>query len=172
MENSEAIRRLDIAAKRVFDAFAKSGRTLCAAESCTGGLLASSIVSISGASAFFRGSAVCYCDEAKISILGVERATIDTHFAESRECAKQMARGALKLYSADAAIATTGFLDANVGEKPANLGGKVFVCASIKSKNGIADFCAEISLDPKAERNFNRTIAAACALESLSLTLQ
>lgn len=172
MEISDAHRRLEIAAQRIFAYFKKSGLTLCAAESCTGGLLGSSIVSIAGASAIFKGSAVCYCDDAKISILGVDRALIETHFAESRECAIAMARGALQIFAADAAISTTGFLDANVGNKPANLGGKVFVCATLKTTDGIKDYCACVSLDANADRNLNRIIAATCALESLSLTLK
>ena len=127
MEISEADMRLRAAARAVFDAFSGSGKSLCAAESCTGGLVASSLVSIAGASGFFRGSAVCYCDAAKISALGVSPLTISEHFAESRQCAEEMARGALALYGADASVAATGFLDGNVGEKPAELAGAVFL---------------------------------------------
>ena len=168
MEISEADMRLRAAARAAFDAFCGSGKSLCAAESCTGGLVASSLVSIAGASGFFRGSAVCYCDSAKISALGVSPLTISEHFAESRQCAEEMARGALALYGADASVAVTGFLDGNVGGgKPAELAGAVFLCSAVRSERGVETFCARLSLDPSADRNFNRATAAACALESL-----
>lgn len=170
MEISEADKRLRAAARAVFNAFCGSGKSLCAAESCTGGLVASSLVSIAGASGFFRGSAVCYCDAAKISALGVSPLTISEHFAESRQCAEEMARGALALYGADASVAATGFLDGNVGEKPAELAGAVFLCSAVRSGRGVETFCARLSLDPSADRNFNRAAAAACALESLKLS--
>ena len=83
--------------------------TLCAAESCTGGLVGSSIVGIPGASSIFKGSAVCYCDASKISILGVRRDTIDNCFAESRQCSIEMARGALRIFGADAAVLRRDF---------------------------------------------------------------
>lgn len=171
MDSDEVQRRLANAADRVFKAFAGSGRTLCAAESCTGGLVGSSIVAISGASAFFKGSAVCYCDDAKISILEVSRATLEKHFAESAECAKEMALGAARIFGATAAVSTTGFLDANVGDKPADLKGTVFVCVALDRGGKFDTFASRVSLDPSAPRNVNRAIVAACALESLSLAL-
>lgn len=171
MEISEANMRLRAAARAVFDAFDGSGKSLCAAESCTGGLVSSSLVSIAGASGFFRGSAVCYCDAAKISALGVAPETISEHFAESRRCAGEMARGALALYGADAAVAATGFLDGNVGGKPAELAGAVFLCSALRLKGGVETFFARLCLDPSAGRDFNMATAAACALESLKLSI-
>ena len=118
MDMGEAQGRLAAAARDVFEIFKVGNLTLCAAESCTGGLVGSSIVGISGASSIFKGSAVCYCDASKISVLGVRRDTIENCFAESRQCSIEMARGAMRIFGADVAVSTTGFLDANVGGKP------------------------------------------------------
>ena len=152
------------AARRLFGLCESGGLKVCAAESCTGGLVASSIVSISGASAVFAGSAVCYCDAAKERVLGVKRGTLEKFFAESPECAREMAKGALEVFGADYAVSATGFLDANVGEKPANLAGKVFFC--VYSKSGKSAACS-VSLDPRAERAENRARAALAAMELL-----
>ncbi|MBQ6534461.1 MAG: CinA family protein [Opitutales bacterium] len=152
------------AARRLFGLCKGGGLKVCAAESCTGGLVASSIVSISGASAVFAGSAVCYCDAAKERVLGVKRETLEKFFAESPECAREMAKGALDAFGADLAVSATGFLDASVGEKPASLAGKVFFC--VRAKGGTsAD--ASISLDPDAGRAENRARAALAAVELL-----
>ena len=171
MDSDEVQRRLANAADRVFKAFAGSGRTLCPAETSRGGLVGPSIAAISGARAFYKGSAVCYCDDAKISILGVSRATLEKHFAESAECAKEMALGAARIFGASAAVSTTGFLDANVGNKPPDLKGTVFVCVGVDRGGKFDTFASRVSLDPSAPRNVNRAIVAACALESLSLAL-
>lgn len=171
MDMGEAQGRLETAARAVFEIFKAGNLTLCAAESCTGGLVGSSIVGIPGASSIFKGSAVCYCDASKISILGVRRDTIDNCFAESRQCSIEMARGALRIFGANAAVSTTGFLDANVGGKPQELAGKVFVCACVGGGGKTSEFCSQISLDTNADRNLNRTITAACALESLRLAI-
>lgn len=172
MDMGEAQGRLETAARAVFEIFKAGNLTLCAAESCTGGLVGSSIVGIPRASSIFKGSAVCYCDASKISILGVRRDTIDNCFAESSQCSIEMARGALRIFGADAAVSTTGFLDANVGGKPQELAGKVFVCACVRVDGGkTSEFCSQISLDTNVDRNLNRTITAACALESLRLAI-
>ncbi len=144
------------------------GIKICAAESCSGGLVASSIVSVSGASAVFVGSAVCYCDDTKIKVLGVSRDTINTRFAESADCAREMASGALNLFDVDLSIATTGFLDANVYPKPTELAGRVFLCVCKKMPTGGVLFVDEVvSLNPSDDRNENRAQVAMVALNLL-----
>src|SRR5207245_9983371 len=78
------------------------------AESLTGGSLAVRLSAAPGASAFFRGSAVCYAGEAKRSVLGVRAETLDGPGAVSEECAREMAQGARRIFRADVAIAVTG----------------------------------------------------------------
>lgn len=97
--------------------------TLSTAESCTGGMIASEIVNLPGASRFFAGGACTYRDEAKRDILGVPQATLDAHTAVSRETALAMAEGAKRIYRSDWAISTTGIAgpDGGTPEKPVGL---------------------------------------------------
>lgn len=96
------------------------GETLSTAESCTGGMIASEIVNLPGASRFFSGGACTYRDEAKRDILGVPQTTLDAHTAVSRETALAMAEGAKRIYRSDWALSTTGIAgpDGGTPEKP------------------------------------------------------
>jgi nicotinamide-nucleotide amidase len=82
--------------------------TVAAAESLTGGNVAARITAISGSSGYFLGSIVAYGNEAKASLLGVTRETLETRGAVSAECAREMAEGARRAFGADVAVATTG----------------------------------------------------------------
>lgn len=96
------------------------GRTLALAESCTGGLLAERLTAEPGASAFFKGSAVTYSNDAKARILSVPQSELDQFGAVSPEVAKAMADGALTSFGADFAVAITGIAGPDGGseEKP------------------------------------------------------
>ena len=82
--------------------------TLATAESLTGGNVAARITAIPGSSGYFLGGIVAYGNEAKASLLGVSRETLDTRGAVSAECAREMAEGARRAFGADLAVATTG----------------------------------------------------------------
>jgi nicotinamide-nucleotide amidase len=82
--------------------------TLACAESMTGGGLGQRISHAEGASRFFVGSAICYAVEAKVSVLGVARSTIEGPGPVSEACAREMAAGARALFGADLAISVTG----------------------------------------------------------------
>jgi PncC family amidohydrolase len=84
------------------------GMRIAAAESCTGGEVAHRITSIPGSSAYFLGSAVTYANSAKMKILGVPDAILQSRGAVSEECALAMAEGATRIFEADIAVATTG----------------------------------------------------------------
>lgn len=92
----------------------KKQLTLATAESITGGAIASRIISVPGASAVFKQGYITYTNEAKESLLGVERETLEMYSAVSRETAKEMAYGAWKSAGTDAALSITG----NAGPKP------------------------------------------------------
>ena len=81
---------------------------LTTAESCTGGMIAASVVNVSGASNVFHQGYITYCDEAKNSILGVKKETLDKYKAVSPQVACEMALGALKISGADIAVSVTG----------------------------------------------------------------
>ena len=90
------------------------------AESCTGGLLASSMTSLPGVSAVFPGSVITYGNRAKIEHLSVAPETIERHGAVSAQCAAAMAKGALGMFGAAIAVSVTGIAgpDGGSGEKP------------------------------------------------------
>jgi nicotinamide-nucleotide amidase len=84
------------------------GATLATAESCTGGLLASRITDVPGASAVFLEGSVTYGDASKTEMLGVPAELIAAHGAVSEEVVRAMAEGALARSGATHALATTG----------------------------------------------------------------
>ncbi len=88
--------------------FIKNRKTLALAESCTGGAIASQIVSVAGASEYFLGSFVVYCDALKTHLLGVSEQTLKTHGAVSAECVKEMLEGVFRNTTTDYAIAVSG----------------------------------------------------------------
>ncbi|MDR3640228.1 MAG: CinA family protein [Humidesulfovibrio sp.] len=75
----------------------KNGWLLATAESCTGGLLASTLTNLSGSSTWFHGGVVAYSNALKSGLLGVDPALIETHGAVSEAVVLAMAQGALAL---------------------------------------------------------------------------
>ena len=84
-------------------------RSISFAESLTGGLIASTLVSVSGASEVFGYGFVTYSDEAKHCLLGVDQQILNEHGSVSPQCAAAMAKGALSRSGADIALSVTGF---------------------------------------------------------------
>ncbi len=78
------------------------------AESCTGGLLVSTLVSISGASQVLAESYVTYSEDAKCKILNVSKKTLEQFSVYSAEVALEMAEGLKKITNADVCISITG----------------------------------------------------------------
>jgi nicotinamide-nucleotide amidase len=111
-------------------------KTLSVAESCTGGLLANRITNVPGSSAVLLAGYVCYSNEAKIDILGVDPQLIETHGAVSEEVARAMAEGARKRARATSALATTGIAGPSGGsdEKPI---GTVYVALADESETKV-----------------------------------
>ena len=97
--------------------------TLAVAESCTGGLLADRITSISGSSRYFLGGAVVYSNELKTEFGDVPKSLLAKHGAVSREVAAAMAEGIRKRCKATFGIGITGVAGPTGGseEKPVGL---------------------------------------------------
>jgi nicotinamide-nucleotide amidase len=94
--------------KRVGALLAQKGKTIATAESLTGGKIASTLVSVSGASAYYKGSIVAYSPEAKNSLLNVSKQTIAKYSVVSKEVALAMAKGIKDKLQTNYAIAVTG----------------------------------------------------------------
>lgn len=88
--------------------FKKHHLTLATAESCTGGALAAQLTIMSGASEYYRGGVVSYCNEVKECALGVRHDTLETYDAVSEETVSEMVTGVRTRLGADYAVATTG----------------------------------------------------------------
>jgi len=84
------------------------GMTVGTAESCTGGLLAHQISSVSGASSYFEGSIVAYSYRLKETLLGVQPDTLTRYGAVSEETVQEMAKGALQTLGTNIAISISG----------------------------------------------------------------
>ena len=107
------------AAALVLDAARAKGVMIATAESCTGGMLASAITELAGASDVFDRGFVTYSNSAKESMLGVRSDTLALHGAVSEEVAREMAQGALLRSAADLAVAVTGIAGpGSAGAKP------------------------------------------------------
>ncbi len=107
------------------------------AESCTGGLVAAAISEVSGSSLVLDRGFVTYSNEAKQQMLGVAPATIDVYGAVSRECADEMAKGALAHAQVDLAVSITG-IAGPTGAVPGKPIGLVYFCAAARSGRTIA----------------------------------
>jgi PncC family amidohydrolase len=99
------------------------GWTICAAESCTGGLVMHRLTNIPGSSDYVVGGVIAYSNQVKQSLLHVRPGTLIAHGAVSEETAQEMAVGARALLSADVAVSVTGIAGPGGGtaEKPVGL---------------------------------------------------
>ena len=104
------------------------------AESCTGGMLASKITSISGASKVFGLGLVTYSNEAKISILKVNKRIIQKYGAVSPQCCEAMVKNLAKISKAQINVSITGIAGPNGGTKTKPVG---LVYIGVKNKNKI-----------------------------------
>jgi len=97
--------------------------TIAVAESCTGGLLAERLTSISGSSVYFLGGVVCYSNEMKMRIVGVPGEVIEAKGAVSSEVALALAEGIRKQTGANIGVGVTGIAGPTGGspEKPVGL---------------------------------------------------
>ena len=110
------------AEQKLIEMLLEKNATVATAESCTGGLVAARLTSVSGASGAFKYGAVTYCNEAKHCILGVSTETLNEHGAISEETAKEMAEGIRRVMNADIGISVTGNAGPGAAEnKPVGL---------------------------------------------------
>jgi nicotinamide-nucleotide amidase len=131
----------------------KYNLTVSTAESLTGGKIASTLVSVSGASAYFKGSMVVYSAEMKQHLLAVSKQTIDAYTVVSQEVAKEMAINAREKMNTDYAIAVTGNAGPTADETDKSVG---VVYIAIASESGVE--CQEFNFGKPREKVINRTV--------------
>ena len=120
--------------QRIGQLLVNQGKTVSAAESCTGGAIAAEITEHAGASAYFRGGVVAYATEVKSTVLEVDPQLIETHNVVSIAVAEAMAQQATKVFQTDYAVATTGIAGPSKGDGDDEVG---TVCIAIASPSGV-----------------------------------
>lgn len=116
-------------ARQVGMALRRKKLFLTTAESCTGGLLATTITDIPGSSTYFDCGFITYSNQSKHTLLSVKNSSLKKHGAVSENVAKEMAKGALKLSNADLAIAITGIAGPSGATKNKPIGTVCFAFA-------------------------------------------
>lgn len=109
--------------RRLLDICKTHGVLVATAESCTGGMIVSLMTDLPGSSSMVDRGFVTYSNEAKMEMLGVTKATLDTHGAVSERTALEMAEGALERSNAGLALSVTGIAgpDGGSADKPVGL---------------------------------------------------
>ena len=102
------------------------GKTLCTAESCTGGGIGEALTAIPGSSAVYKGGIISYTNWVKHNLLGVENTLLDELGAVSAPVAEAMAVGARKALEADIAVSVTGLAGPG-GDDYGNPVGRVYI---------------------------------------------
>ncbi len=120
--NEDSEHEIQRLATRAQDALRARQAMCTVAESCTGGWIAQVLTSISGSSEWFERGFVVYSNAAKIELLGVPQAVLETDGAVSEPAARAMARGALAHSGAQVAMAVTGVAGPTGGTADAPVG--------------------------------------------------
>ena len=151
--------------REVGAALSARGETVCAAESCTGGLILSVLTDIAGSSAYVVGGVVTYSNEAKMRHLGVRESTLIAYGAVSRETAGEMAVGAQALFDADYALSVTGIAGPGgaTDGKPVGL-----TYIGLAGRGGLLDVERQVWAGDRIE---NKRLSVAAALGLLLRTL-
>ena len=132
------------------------GKTISAAESCTGGTIASLLTSVAGSSEYFLGSVTSYANSVKTGVLDVPEEILDKYGAVSSECVAAMAEGIRKITGSDYAVATSGIAGPGGGSETKPVG---LVWIGVSSVKGTETFRFVFKGDRK--RNIERFSANA-----------
>ena len=100
---------LKLVSKEINENLWRDCKTLSTAESCTAGRIASVITAVPGSSNYYKGGLICYADEVKVNLLGVDAAVIEANTPVCEEVVKQMVSGSNKLFDTDYAVAISGY---------------------------------------------------------------
>lgn len=149
---------IDLLAFAAVENLKAAGLTVTTAESCTGGMIATSLTEVPGASAIFRYGWVTYCNEAKERLLDVPASLIEEHTVVSEPVVAAMATAAMRQSGADIAVAVSG----NAG--PASVEGEPpvgTVCLAIARRGAARPVHTEtLNLPGLNRRQFRERVTA------------
>ena len=133
-------------------------KTVATAESCTGGRIAEAIIAVPGASKYFKGGIICYVNEVKENLLGVDPQLLEEKTAVCEEVAQQLVKGACKTLNTNYAIAATGFAGPGGGTKDIPVGTIWLAC-------GTPDRIVTLKVEEDHGRDINLAIATNKAIQ-------
>ena len=139
---------------------AESGKTVSAAESCTGGTISALFTAVPGSSEYYLGSVTSYANSVKTGVLGVDPEIIEKYGAVSSECVAQMAEGVRRLTGSDFSVATSGIAGPGGGSESKPVG---LVWIGVSSQKGTET----LKMVYKGDRKRNMERFAASALDTL-----
>lgn len=125
--------------KAVVDLLLANELTVTCVESCTGGMLSASLISVPGVSEVYKSGHITYSNKSKRKILGVKKTTLQKYGAVSAQTAEEMAKGLSLLNKADVGVAITGLAgpDGGTAEKPVGL---VYIACSVKGAITVKEY--------------------------------
>ncbi|MDO6812015.1 competence/damage-inducible protein A [Tenacibaculum soleae] len=150
--------------KSVTTLLKNNNKTLSVAESLTGGKIAAQLVSVPGASSYFKGGFITYTAELKMQLLGVKKEVIEKYTVVSKQVAKEMAVGCLEKLKTDYAIAVTGNAGPTTDHNDKSIG-LVYIAIASQSNVEVHEF----NFGQPREKVINRTVTKAFELLNASL---
>ena len=132
--------------------------TVSTAESCTGGRIAEAIMSVPGASKYFKGGIICYVDEVKMNLLGVSQQLLDEKTSVCEEVAIELVKGACRTLNTTYAVAATGIAGPTGGTKDIPVGTIWLAC-------GTTDEVITCMVEEDHGRDINLAIATNRAMQ-------
>ena len=133
-------------------------KTVATAESCTGGRIAEAMIAVPGASKYFKGGIICYVDEVKENLLGVDHQLLEEKTAVCEDVAREMVKGACKTLNTDYAVAATGFAGPGGGTKEIPVGTIWLAC-------GTTERIVTCKVEEDHGRDINLAIATSKAMQ-------
>ncbi|MFQ3647681.1 MAG: CinA family protein [Anaerolineae bacterium] len=154
---------LEQLAQQVGARLIQRGWWIGAAESCTGGLLISTLTDVPGSSRYVAGGIISYSNALKQALLGVYESTLAAYGAVSEPTAHEMALGALRRLNVDIALSVTGIAGPSGGtpEKPVGL---VYIGAALRESNAERVVVRRFQWKGTREQNKRDSVRAALAL--------